>query len=101
MVRITDPQHIPLSHCKSICWHLGSCDNCELGQLAGVHVSCNHHLDMLAESNWIQLSTAPPRLPPPSLHAFLHLYPLLRDLAGPPRRGRAYFPAPMTLGLAV
>ena len=58
MVRITDPQHIPLSYCKSICWHLGSCDNRELGQLAGVHVSCNHHLYVLAESNWIQLSTA-------------------------------------------
>ena len=97
MVRITNPQRIPLSYCKSICWHLGSWDSCELCQLAGVHVSCNHHLDVLAESNWIQLSTHCP----PRLHAFLHLHPLLRDLAGPPKRGRAYFPAPMMLGLVV
>lgn len=33
-------------------------------------MSCNHHLDMLAESNWIQLSTAPPRLPPPVFMPF-------------------------------
>ena len=97
MVRITNPQSIPLSYCKSICWHLGSCDSCELCQLVGVHVSCNHHLDVLAESNWIQLSTHCP----PRLHAFLHLHPLLRDLAGPPKRGRAYFLAPMMLGLVV
>ena len=81
MVRITNPQRIPLSYCKSICWHLGSCDSCELCQLAGVHVSCNHHLDVLAESNWIQLSTHCL----PRLHAFLHLHPLHVTLRGPPR----------------